>query len=242
MTLADRLLAERNERGHWTGYLSSSALSTATAIMALHLAGNRQDRIDAGLAWLEKYRNADGGWGDTDRSLSNISTTALCWAAFTLTGRPAPEVRAWMLRQTGSLDPAPLARAIAARYGKDQTFSVPILTVLAVAGLVPWRLVPQLPFELAALPQSWFRFLQLPVVSYALPALIAIGHVRWRKGSGANPIRALAAPKTLRVLESIQPSNGGFLEATPLTSFVTISLLAAGYENNEVIRRGLVFL
>ena len=31
------LLAERNAAGHWVGELSSSALSTATAIMALAL-------------------------------------------------------------------------------------------------------------------------------------------------------------------------------------------------------------
>ena len=29
---------------------------------------------------------------------------------------------------------------------------------------------------------------------------------------------------TLRILESIQPASGGFLEAAPLTSFVTMSL------------------
>jgi hypothetical protein len=33
--------------------------------------------------------------------------------------------------------------------------------------------VPAHPYELACFPQSWFRFLQLPVVSYALPARMA---------------------------------------------------------------------
>ena len=37
--------------------------------------------IRCGLAWLVKTQNADGGWGDTVLSISNISTTALCWAA-----------------------------------------------------------------------------------------------------------------------------------------------------------------
>src|SRR5436190_6285650 len=91
-----RLLAARNSAGHWEGELSSSALSTATAVFALHQvvaaqAGDARDReliaragklIREGLAWLALHQNADGGWGDTTRSFSNISTTALCWAAF----------------------------------------------------------------------------------------------------------------------------------------------------------------
>jgi squalene-hopene/tetraprenyl-beta-curcumene cyclase len=242
MTPAERLLSERSPAGHWVGELSSSALSTATAVMALHLAGGRERLVAGGLDWLERTRNPDGGWGDTVRSISNISTTALCWAAFTLCGRPCDRARAWMAHESGSLEPARLATAIASRYGSDQTFSVPILTVLAVAGIVPWQLVPQLPFELAACPQKWFRWLQLPVVSYALPALIAIGHVRWRKGRQLNPLKAATASRTLNVLESIQPVNGGFLEATPLTSFVSISLLAAGYNSHEVVRKGIGFL
>jgi squalene-hopene/tetraprenyl-beta-curcumene cyclase len=242
LTPAERLLAERGPAGYWIGELSSSALSTATAVMALHLAGGRERLVDGGLDWLERTQNPDGGWGDTVRSISNISTTALCWAAFTLCGRPCDRARAWMARESGSLEPKRLATAIASRYGSDQTFSVPILTVLAVAGIVPWPLVPQLPFELAACPQKWFRWLQLPVVSYALPALIAIGHVRWRKGRQLNPLKAATANRTLNVLESIQPVNGGFLEATPLTSFVSISLLAASYNSHEVVRKGIGFL
>jgi squalene-hopene/tetraprenyl-beta-curcumene cyclase len=248
-TLVDRLLEARDSSGHWTGKLSSSALSTATATIALHLAQNHSQLVAGGLDWLERTQNDDGGWGDTELSISNISTTALCWATFTITGRQCDARKLgeeWMYRAAGSLEPQQLAEVIASRYRNDRTFSVPILTVLAVAGLVPWRLVPQLPFELAACPQSWFRWLELPVVSYALPALIAIGHVRFRQCSSRNPVgsiaRALACKRTLRVLERIQPDNGGFLEATPLTSFVAISLHAAGYTQNAVLRKSLRFL
>jgi squalene-hopene/tetraprenyl-beta-curcumene cyclase len=44
------------------------------------------------------------------------------------------------------------------------------------------------------------------------------------------------------VLEEIQPSSGGFLEATPLTSFVTMSLIGAGRGEHPVARRGIEFL
>jgi len=247
--LVERLLAARHPRGHWTGELSSSALSTATAVMALHLSGSGDPLVRSGLDWLERTQNRDGGFGDTTLSRSNLSTTALCLAAFSIAGRlGTAEDRAaeWLRRAAGSLEPEALVNALAARYGTDRTFSVPILTVLAVAGVVPWRLVPQLPFELAACPRSWFARLGLPVVSYALPALIAIGHARHRRRPSRNPaarlLRALSSPRTLRILERIQPPNGGYLEATPLTSFVCISLLAAGIESGAVLTRGLGFL
>ncbi len=68
--------------------------------------------------------------------------------------------------------------ALKQRYGKDKTFVVPILTNLAIAGLVDWDDVAALPFEAAVFPQSMYRLLQMPVVSYAIPALVAIGQAQ----------------------------------------------------------------
>jgi squalene-hopene/tetraprenyl-beta-curcumene cyclase len=98
----------------------------------------------------------------------------------------------------------------------------------ALAKMIPWKEVPRLPFELACLPQSWYRFAKMPVVSYALPALIAIGQCVHAHRPTWNPItgptRWLARGLSLRVLRRIQPSSGGYLEATPLTSFVVMAL------------------
>ncbi len=249
------LLAERNAEGHWTGELSSSALATATAVVALQqvqtqTGDDHSHYIKGGLDWLATHANTDGGWGDTTKSISNISTTTLCWAAF----HKAPEeysatvaaADAWLTKTAGGTSPENLAPAIIQRYGKDRTFSVPILTHCALAGKVDWRDVLPLPFELAALPQRWFAALRLPVVSYALPALIAIGQCRHHHWPTWNPItrilRNLARKKTLRVLETIQPPNGGFLEATPLTSFVTMSLAGIGLADHPVTQKGVAFL
>jgi squalene-hopene/tetraprenyl-beta-curcumene cyclase len=263
------LLAERTAEGHWVGELSTSALSTATAITALTLvqqntgAPGRFDALIAGgLDWLIAHQNDDGGWGDTTKSLSNISTSMLVRATFelllmknpsSLAPLPQGERGAEALRRLeGYLDKRcgkkvpERAEAIRRRYGKDRTFAVPILTMCALAGLVPWTEVPPLPFELACFPQSWFRFLKLPVVSYALPALIAIGQAIHQHRPSWNPItnvvRWLARAKSLRVLQSIQPSSGGFLEATPLTSFVTMSLASIGQADHAVARKGVEFI
>ncbi len=285
------LLAERGPHGHWEGELSSSALSTATAVTALELwqrhakpepqsaIRNPQSAITSGLHWLAEHQNPDGGWGDTVLSFSNISTTALGWAAFgAVPGAEAKwpqtvrRAEAWLAEhsstegQEAQSNAQPKAQfairnsqfaigsliaAIIARYGKDRTFSVPILTMCALAGRLgegkeAWRRVIQLPFELAALPHKFFAALRLPVVSYALPALIAIGQVRHHHLPTRNPLTRLlrdrARAKTLRVLERIQPPGGGFLEATPLTSFVTMSLAGSGQADHPVAHRGVEFL
>jgi squalene-hopene/tetraprenyl-beta-curcumene cyclase len=245
-----RLLEARIPAGHWEGFLSPSALSTATAVCALRIARGPEPLVERGRAWLAAHPNADGGFGDTPESPSNISTTALGWAA--LGDSPAAErAAAWLRREAGSLAPEALAAAITSRYGNDRTFSVPILTMCALAGRFgdgpgAWASIPPLPFELAALPRSWFRWLGLPVVSYALPALIAIGQAQHRFRPTRNPfarlLRAAAAGRTLRVLEAIQPASGGFLEATPITSFVTMSLAAAGLGDHAVTQKGVEFL
>jgi squalene-hopene/tetraprenyl-beta-curcumene cyclase len=257
-TARDALLAERAAEGHWVGELSTSALSTAVAVSALALVqrktaalGDFAALVKGGLDWLAAHQNADGGWGDTVKSLSNISTTTLCRAAFHLTGKsadyPEPLAKAekWF-GERGAGTPERLAEAVRARYGKDRTFSVPILMTAALAGQVPWGAVPRLPFELACLPQSWFRWLRMPVVSYALPALIAIGQAVHHHRGTWNPVtlltRRLARGGSLRVLERIQPSNGGFLEAAPLTGFVTLALASIDRADHPVARKGVDFL
>jgi squalene-hopene/tetraprenyl-beta-curcumene cyclase len=248
------LLARRTS-DHWEGRLSSSALSTATAVVALSTAGRDGSRVERGLEWLAAHQNADGGWGDTADSASNISTTVLGWAACGMnrarSGLHGAERSAehWIERAVGSLEPPAIAAAVSARYGTDRTFSTPILLVCALSGRFGsegWRLVPQLPFEIAACPREWFKWLRLPVVSYALPALIAIGLARHANRPARNPAARLArnaaTRRTLTVLGQIQPASGGFLEAVPLTAFVVMSLAASGRAHDPVATRGVEFL
>ncbi len=249
------LLAQRVREGHWTGELSSSALSTATAVSALAIIADRtrdasrrrtcRQLVQRGIQWLAGCQRADGGWGDTDKSFSNISTAMLVRAAFHLAGVTG-EHQELLGRVDQYIDEQGGVTALRRRYGKDKTFAIPILTNAALAGLVPWNEVSPLPFELACLPRALFRLLRLPVVSYAIPALVAIGQARFLHESPRNPIRRLirrlSVGRSLKVLGRMQPASGGFLEAIPLTSFVTMSLAATGRVDHDVVRQGLKFL
>ncbi len=255
-TLRRALLAHVSPEGCWVGRLSSSALSSATAVSALVQYHQRTATpmpvtlLDRAVAWMFDQQNEDGGWGDTPSSFSNIATTMLVTAAIRLWKDSHGELsenrqgrldraRAYM-RQAGGV--AGLRR----RYGTDRTFAVPILMNAALAGEVDWSEVSPLPFEFAVLPQSWYRFAQLPVVSYAIPALVAVGQVIHHHRPSGNPIarslRNWAIRPSLRVLERIQPTSGGFLEAIPLTSFVVMSLAASGQQRHRVVERGVEFL
>lgn len=267
-TARDRLLVERVAGGHWVGELASSACSTATAVSALALVERHGDSSDsarrliaAGVEWLLRSQLADGGWGDTLLSRENIATTMLAVAALKLAGEdkdgefrePLPELRELVpayrnaiargedaIRRQGGLD------GLRRRYGKDKTFAVPILTNAALAGMVDWNEVSPLPFEAACLPQSWYRFARLPVVSYAIPALVAIGQARFfHRPPRLWPLRMLrkaSIARSLSVLEKMQPASGGYLEATPLTSFVLMSLASTGRALHPVAKLAVKFL
>lgn len=264
------LLQQRCSAGHWRGYLSSSALSTATAVAALSLAAEAwperakelRSLARRGQVWLTESAGADGGFGDTLDSPSNLSTSALAWMALGLElgSESNPEdvlaaarvsVRRWLSERVPALDALSFRAALEQVYGDDRTFAVPILVALAAGHAfegegAAWSAIPALPCELAALPQSLFRFLGLPVVSYALPALIAIGQAIAHQNPSTNPVaraaRKATRAKTLRKLAQLQPSNGGFLEATPLTSFVVLALCSADAGRNPVVERGVAFL
>ena len=252
--LCDMLLSERNEHGIWPGELSSSALSTATSVFALASVDREmyEPYIRSGMEWLVNNRNRDGGWGDTGLCKSNLSTTLLVYSAMTASP-PENDVidscERYIKNITGSLDPRDIVRAVLKAYGSDRTFSIPILTMCALAGRLGkdgWKYVEGLPFELAVFPQEMFRWLRLPVVSYALPALIAIGQAGFYKRPPLNPLkriaRKLSCAKTLDVLSKIQPVNGGFLEAAPLTGFVLMSLAGCGHKDHIVSKKAVRFL
>ncbi|MCL2104353.1 MAG: hypothetical protein FWH21_04765, partial [Kiritimatiellaeota bacterium] len=135
--------------GVWTGELAPSALSTALATAVL-LDGDADDarRARAGVRWLIDNVNADGGWGDTPDSPSNLSATLIARGAVEVFARKFPRgleytdgalagSGGWVIRRVGSLEFPGVVRALRGVYGEDRTFAAPILAFLALCGSPP---------------------------------------------------------------------------------------------------------
>ena len=242
----ERLMRSRSEDGMWRGSLSSSAISTAVSVFALQRidAEKYQKQIQAGVSWLQETMKADGSWGDSVESPANMTATLLTYVSLFAVGKAPAESRQYLNEHLGGNSEEALTQGVLRYYGRDMTFSVPILMMCALVGVITdWKKIPQFPFELATLPQRFFRYLNLPVVSYAIPALIAIGICQLhQKGGLFAPIRKLFVPKAMRVLLHMQPADGGFLEAAPLTAFVSMCLAEGGFRNHEVTQRCAKFL
>jgi len=255
-TAIESLLRMRDpDTGVWTGELSSSALSTSLTLVALLKEHSCRDQVEAASAWLLAHQNGDGGWGDTPVSPSNLSTTLLVRSALRAVQRQRSSeflssalltADSWLTQQMGGLSFTSIVRALRAIYQEDRTFAIPILTFVAICEEDEqlWKDIPSLPFLFALLPQSLYRFFKLEVVSYALPALIAIGmcvnhgRARWKRFA----LQKIFAKPLLAKLEKLQPEHGGFLDATPLTAFVAIALEQMGYETHPVTHRAKAFL
>jgi prenyltransferase beta subunit len=256
--LAGLLKSEQNTEGFWSGKLSSSALGTAVAITALKVNGEVSDNnlIINGFDWLLNNINVDGGYGDTPGSKSNVSTSLLCYAAISFCGDGAdPSKKAllnienYLRHHNIDLTKSDITSSVLAFYGKDFTFSVPILSMLVICGIIDERScakIPQLPFEITLFRTSWYNLFNLRVVSYAIPALIAVGIFIFKKRKYHNlvlyRIRKGSVKPALRKLEKIVPESGGFLEAIPLTAFVGMCLISSGFRDNPVAVKGLSFL
>lgn len=245
--LRAKLIDNQSEGGMWQGELSSSAISTSVSVFALYLMDKEKYAltIRQGVEWLQQNMHGDGSWGDSLESPSNLTATLLSYACLCATDVAPSQTNEYLTTHFGGITDQHIIKGVLAYYGKDLTFSAPILVMCALTGVIrSWDEIPQLPFELSVLPQRLFRFLQLPVVSYAIPALIAVGILRYKKGNKgiASPIREAFIGKSLQVLLKLQPTHGGFLEAAPLTAFVTMCMIEAGYREHTATQRAAAFL
>jgi squalene-hopene/tetraprenyl-beta-curcumene cyclase len=257
-SISEILIKEMNPDGFWTGQLSSSALATAVSIVAFKLISNKQydERINKGLKWLVNHINSDGGFGDTPESESNLSTTLLSYSAIRFCGNAnincteiIGKIESYLSKLGIDIKSDKIAKSVLDFYGKDLTFSVPILSMLSICGILNekgLKKIPQLPFELALLPNSLYQFFNLQVVSYAIPALIAVGIYLFKKKNSRNPIfkfiRNKSIKPSLKKLELIMPESGGFLEAIPLTAFSAMCLISSDFSDTAVVEKSLKFL
>ena len=264
------LLAERTGDGHWVGQLASSPLATAAATSALVVAHRRDTQValhektatDGQLIehivqcdlselllksvhWLARHQNPDGGWGDCDRARSNIAATMMVQAAFRLTGIPA-KYSDLMVRADDYVEAQGGVAGLWRQYGKDRTYVASVLANCAMAGMVPWRQVPTLRFELLCLPKRWQQQIQPPAPRYATPAFVAVGRGKLHHDPPRNPftrlLRQSFRAKSLALLERLQASDGGFVDCMPQTAFVVMSLASIGCQDHPLVQRGIEFL
>jgi squalene-hopene/tetraprenyl-beta-curcumene cyclase len=201
--------------------------------------------IRQGVLWLKKTMRTDGSWGDTVESPPNMTATLLAYASLCAVDNAPEETKTCLTAKFGGITDSHIINGVLACYGRDLTFSAPILVMCALAGIIKsWDSIPRLPFEISVLPQKLFRFFRLPVVSYAIPALIAVGILRHKKGKKTllSPLRETFIGKSLETLVRLQPVHGGFLEAAPLTAFVAMCMSGAGYRDHTATRKGVDFL
>ena len=178
--------------------------------------------------------------------------TLLCFAAVCYCGTgdnretTLSAIENWLSQKGLNLHPSAITKSILDFYGRDYTFSVPILSMLVVCGVIPKSSasgIPALPFEFTLLPQRFYRFVNLRVVSYALPALIGVGiylHRSRRKSfPGYRMIRERFVRPAIDKLRGLVPASGGFLEAIPLTGFVVMCLIAAGESKMRLLLKDL---
>ncbi|MGH2410691.1 MAG: prenyltransferase/squalene oxidase repeat-containing protein, partial [Chloroflexota bacterium] len=215
---------QRGQR-HWVGVLSSSALATAIAIVALQLvdSGRYATEIARGRRWLWETQGADGGWGDAVVDPSNINATALTIGALTVTTPSAPE--------PGTQQALARAHARLDHFGGFDavgdplrcTLSGPDRTVAALAGLMDWRRIKRLRPEVVLLPARLRR-----TISTTFPAYLSIASVHAHMAPhplNVLPTHRFARRRVVDWLRQTQGSDGSFEESAFLTSVIIACMM-----------------
>ncbi|MCI0332642.1 MAG: hypothetical protein L0228_05405 [Planctomycetes bacterium] len=264
------LLAERALGGYWVGHVVSSPLATAAAVSALvaaHHADTKDilrestadheqvaERVVQGdlcefllesVNWLARHQNSEGGWGDCVEGRSNIAATMLVQAALRLTGIPA-KYDDLMLRADQFVAAQGGIAALRRQFRDDKSLLAAVLANCALAGMVPWRQVPALPFEQVCLPKRWQQHVHTAVDRSSLPLLLAVGRAKFHHDPPRNPLTRLLRrsmrAKSLALLERLQAADDSFLASTSTTAFVVLSLASIGCRDHPIVQRGVEFL
>jgi squalene-hopene/tetraprenyl-beta-curcumene cyclase len=248
------LIKKCGSDGFFESVLSDSAVSTAVSCLALEISNSEKyaEQIYSAKNWLLNHQNSDGLYGDSPESPANLTATFMSYVVLSRDENNHAKLeraKDYLLQHFGDFSFASIRKGFLNKYGSDLTFSVPILAMATIAGFFQdarqaWSAMPQFPFEMVVFPEKIFHCLNLPVVSYAIPALISVGMAQnAHAGNGLmKRIRSGVSKRALRILTEKQPASGGFLEAAPLTAFCALCLCAAGLSEHVVLENALRFL
>lgn len=223
---AAALFAEQRSDGSWEGFVPSSPIATASAIIAFRTAcpDRSPDLVDRAVDWMVGVQNPDGGWGDVPGGPSTVNATATGLAAVTM-ARPTAETVV-----SGARDGlARLGGQDAVADKERATLNPAVQIALMLAGLFDAERVMHIPVEIALFPERLQRR-----ISFGRPGIYAIALMQSRRRRPGWPRRwltTLAERRVLRYLRKLREfegSDGGCEESCLAVAFIVIALALAG--------------
>lgn len=230
----DYLYGRQRVDGAWTDRLSSSAMATSLAILALARAGRAayREQVETGLAWLRQHQREDGGWSVADADPpSDGSVTAFAVAALQVldaegSSRCIDAATRYIDRHGGE----------AAIFPNIRTWRELVSIVWSLEGLRDITAQPVQPIEIMLLPPRLRNR-----ASIALPGVIGLGIGQSRVMPAGLPrrvLRRLAEPRGLAWLRGAMGPNGGIEECPLMAALVYLGLRTAGEDVGADIQRG----
>lgn len=228
------LYAQQRDDGGWTDRLSSSAMPTAVALLALARADREThaEQIATGLQWLRENQREDGGWSVADADPpSDNSVTAFAVAALKVLdpegSRKSLEAGTAFIEASGG---------DAALFPNIRTWRELVSIVWAMEGLKAPEDQPIQPMEIMLLPTRLRNR-----ASIALPGVIALGIGQSRMLPAGRPralVQRLAEKRGLEWLRTTMGPNGGIEECPLMAALIYTGLRVAGEDVGADIQRG----
>jgi squalene-hopene/tetraprenyl-beta-curcumene cyclase len=230
------LYGRQRDDGSWCDRLSSSAIPTALAAIALSRTDpvGHADEIADALGWLHAHQRDDGGWSDADEDPpSSKSGTSFAVAALHALDRERSSERIAggmaFLEAAGGVHRVPGMRGPG-----PKSWPAAAAVAWAIVGLRELHEQPYQPIEVMLLPPKLRN-----KVSIALPGVLGLGLMQAHNlpmGPLRRLLHRLAEPRALAWLRAVQATNGGIEECPMLNALVLIGLGLAGV--GEDIQKG----
>ena len=225
-------------------YGDSSLPAAQAEMLDTAYRGDLSEMVLASMRGLADSQNADGGWGESPGTASDLTSSMLALSAFRLTCVPArcadlePRLEGYVRQRGGA--------ATLRKQAADRSLLHGVLANCAAAGLVSWRQTPVVRFERAASPRWTRRLVGSPQFDADSPVMLSCGLARFRQLRPANPalrwLRGVSVDSCLAQIAAQQSAAGCFRGSVLRTSFVVIALASAGRASHPIVRRAVTCL